>query len=137
MILYDLICRKDHAFEAWFRSAPSFAAQQAAGDIACPVCGSSEILTASKGPRGRRAADSYLGEDGEEQLANDLIQALERLCRNIDADELGEMGADERRGCASDTRAIRREFGQLDRNTLRDEGIEVIRIPWVRRRHNS
>ena len=136
MILYDLVCRKDHAFEAWFHSAPVFAAQRASGDIACPVCGSSEILVAPKDARNNSLSGPYLTEEGEEQLASDLIQALERLCRSIDGDE-AEAGVEEGERFGGDSRAIRRTFGPSDRNTLRDEGIEVIRVPWVRRRHNS
>ena len=100
MILYDLICGKDHAFEAWFRSAPIFAAQRASGDIACPVCGSSEILVAPKDARSNGLSGPYLSEAGEEQLANDLIHALERLCRNID-DETAE--AEDAHRCTGDS----------------------------------
>lgn len=52
MIVFDLFCAAgDHRFEAWFASSDSFAAQQACGLIACPVCGDSEIAKAAMAPR--------------------------------------------------------------------------------------
>lgn len=122
MIPYDLICGKDHVFEAWFKSRGVFSAQQAAGDIACPVCGSSQVFKAPHATSGTKYGQSGLSEAGEDQLARDLIQALERLCRHIDDstdDPDEDSGRDtERRDCA-------------------DEPVEVIQIPWIRRRHNS
>lgn len=136
MILYDLICGRDHVFEAWFRNGIVFDAQQAAGDITCPVCGSSEIF---KAQRGTKHAAPDLSEAGEEQLARDLIQALERLCRSMDvnADEYDDEESEKIRRAKAEQRSIRRDVAHSDRHALRDEGIEVIRIPWIRRRHNS
>lgn len=136
MISLDLICGKEHVFEAWFRNGIVFDAQQAAGHIACPVCGSSEIL---KAPPGAKHGEACLSEAGEEQLARDLIQALERLCRSMDvsAEDLDDGEPGETQQSRGGSRDIRRDFDQPERRSLRDEGIEVIRIPWVRRRHNS
>lgn len=135
MISLDLICGRDHVFEAWFRSAGAFNTQQAAGDIACPMCGSSQVY---KAPAGVKHGAGELGEGGEEQLARDLIQALERLCRSMDItpEDLEEDTGETRRG-KDDPRSIRRDASRSDRSALLDEGIEVIRIPWIRRRHNS
>ena len=40
MIRYDLICDKDHRFDGWFSSATGFDGMQAAGQVACVICGS-------------------------------------------------------------------------------------------------
>ena len=133
MISLDLICGREHVFEAWFRNGIVFNAQQAAGDIACPVCGSSDIFKAPSGSRHDRAC---LSEAGEEQLAHDLIQALERLCRSIKPED-DEDETDETREAKAESRAIRRDFSASGSGRLRDDGIEVIQIPWLRRRHNS
>ncbi len=37
MILYDLRCRKNHVFEAWFRDSAAYDDQVEAGEIACPT----------------------------------------------------------------------------------------------------
>jgi len=50
MIVFDLKCRKDHVFEAWFPDSASFAAQAEAGKVICPVCGSRKIAKALMAP---------------------------------------------------------------------------------------
>jgi hypothetical protein len=50
MIRYALRCGRDHEFEAWFRSSVDFDRAAAAGENACPVCGSHEIAKALMAP---------------------------------------------------------------------------------------
>src|SRR3546814_11296736 len=62
MIVFDLKCRKEHAFEAWFPDSASFTEQAAAGKVLCPVCGSRKVVKAPMAPnvattRGRSAVD--------------------------------------------------------------------------------
>ncbi len=51
MILYDLRCRKNHVFEAWFRDSAAYDDQAEAGEIACPTCGSKKVEKAPMAPR--------------------------------------------------------------------------------------
>ena len=51
MILYDLRCRKNHVFEAWFRDSAAYDDQVCAGEIACPTCGSKKVEKAPMAPR--------------------------------------------------------------------------------------
>src|SRR3546814_2475133 len=46
MIVFDLKCRKEHAFEAWFPDSASFTEQAAAGKVLCPVCGIRKVVKA-------------------------------------------------------------------------------------------
>ena len=50
MIVFDLICGQDHAFEGWFRSSADFTDQQTGGMLSCPVCGSEAIVKALMAP---------------------------------------------------------------------------------------
>ena len=43
MIRYSLKCAAGHRFDSWFQSATAFSALQAAGQLACPLCGGAEI----------------------------------------------------------------------------------------------
>jgi len=43
MIKYRLGCVDGHEFESWFPSIADYDAQLRAGDVACPLCGSTEI----------------------------------------------------------------------------------------------
>ena len=51
MILYDLRCRKNHVFEAWFRDSAAYDDQVEAGKVACPTCGSKKVEKAPMAPR--------------------------------------------------------------------------------------
>lgn len=43
MIVFELICSKQHRFEGWFASAGDFDGQRDHGLLSCPTCGRSEI----------------------------------------------------------------------------------------------
>ena len=62
MIKYELKCRKDHVFEAWFYDSATYDKQAAGGKVVCPVCNSRKVTKAPMAPRiarskGARAAD--------------------------------------------------------------------------------
>ena len=44
MVVYDLICRKNHRFEGWFPSAEGYEEQASQKKISCPVCGTSKVV---------------------------------------------------------------------------------------------
>jgi hypothetical protein len=51
MITFDLECRLGgHRFEGWFGSSDDYAHQQARGLVACPQCGSSDVIKAPMAP---------------------------------------------------------------------------------------
>lgn len=43
MVIYDLICERDHRFEGWFPSFEAYQEQAARGEVACPACGTVEV----------------------------------------------------------------------------------------------
>lgn len=52
MIVFDLECHNgSHRFEGWFRSSDDFARQQERGLVACPECGSTDVVKAVQAPR--------------------------------------------------------------------------------------
>lgn len=50
MIVFDLRCIGGHVFEAWFGSGAAYEEQRAAGLLACPACGTSEVGKALMAP---------------------------------------------------------------------------------------
>lgn len=51
MIVFDLECRTSgHRFEGWFGSSQDFVRQQEQGLVACPQCGSAEVIKAPMAP---------------------------------------------------------------------------------------
>ena len=105
MIVYDLKCRKDHVFEAWFPDSASFAEQAGAGKVVCPVCGSKKVTKALMAPavlKGRRgeaerapqaqdqAPGEAPGQSGEASASGDVALAdserageLRRMLREV------------------------------------------------------
>ncbi len=79
MILYDLRCRKNHVFEAWFRDSAAYDDQVEAGEVACPTCGSKKVEKAPRAPRLAKGGLSKGGaETGEAQRAEAHSTETER-----------------------------------------------------------
>ena len=51
MIVYNLKCRREHLFEAWFRDSAAYDEQAAAGIVSCPICGTRKVEKALMAPR--------------------------------------------------------------------------------------
>ncbi|HEX9445988.1 MAG TPA: DUF1178 family protein [Candidatus Binatia bacterium] len=43
MVVYDLICAREHRFEGWFPSYEGYQEQAEKGQISCPSCGSTAV----------------------------------------------------------------------------------------------
>jgi hypothetical protein len=50
VIVFDLKCGTGHVFESWFGSSAAYEDQRAAGLIACPMCGDSDVAKAVMAP---------------------------------------------------------------------------------------
>jgi hypothetical protein len=143
MILFDLRCQAGHIFEAWFRDSATFNAQQNGGDISCPICGETRVMKAPMAPsiaKGRETPSERIG--GEEQLAGELLKELEKVCRHIEknAEYVGDKFPEEARRIHqgdAERREIYGEATESETKALLEEGVEVLRLPWIRRRHNS
>jgi hypothetical protein len=156
MIVFDLKCRRDHVFEAWFPDSASFAEQVDSGKVLCPVCGSRKVAKAlmapkvhkgrsgepesrpvpqSERPQGRTLAVT----DGEK--AGELRRMLRELREHVEhnCDYVGGEFAEEARRIhygESDPRGIYGETSDDEAKALEDEGIEVARVPWLPRENS-
>jgi len=62
MIVFDLECRTGgHRFEGWFASSDDFTRQQQRGLVACPQCGSPDMVKAPMAPRLARKGNQLAG----------------------------------------------------------------------------
>lgn len=134
MICYSLRCTAGHEFEAWFASSAAFDAQRAEGRVSCAVCGSAEVEKAPMAPsvKAGRAAPE-LGRP-----ASPAEAALAGLRRHIErtADYVGPEFATEARRIhvgEAEKRSIWGEASRDEARALKDEGIPVAPIPWMRR----
>lgn len=133
MIVFTLKCRHDHRFEAWFRNSETFQAQADGGEIACPICGDTEI---GKAPMAPALAKSTKEPSDSGQVAAELRAVLTTLRRHVEAtgDHVGDRFAEEARRIhygETKARPIYGEASEAEAKDLTEEGIPVARIPWA------
>jgi hypothetical protein len=131
MILFALRCAQGHEFEGWFRDGDGFAAQQQAGDIACPECGDSTVEKALMAPRVARARAPK-----PPMTPAQLKGALIALRRQVEThcEYVGPQFAEEARRIhngESEPHGIYGEATEEESRGLADDGIDFGRIPWV------
>lgn len=140
MIVYRIKCDQGHEFEAWFKDGATFDRQAAAGEVACPECGATQVRKAPMAPRvhsGRAKETAARQEDARRRAAAALSKLQEHVERNFD--NVGERFAEEARKIHYGEVEARGIYGQATAeqcSELDDEGIEVAAMPWVdRKRH--
>ncbi len=141
MIRYNLKCAHAHEFEAWFRSSAAYDEQRKAGQVGCAVCGATEVEKAVMAPAVMAAAGMAPAAKAEPSLskpASPAEAALAALRRKIEtgSDYVGREFAAEARRIHDGEGAKRAIWGEAsldDVRALKDDGIPVAPIPWMRR----
>ena len=132
MIVLDLICDREHRFEAWFASADAFDKQLAAGLVECPHCNSHAVRRLPSAPYVQTSSHSApaLPEPDPAAIAARLVEALRSAASQ--SEDVGERFPEEarriHRGDAEE-RAIRGKAKHSDLLELIDEGIPVLPVP--------
>jgi hypothetical protein len=158
MIHYQLRCEVGHGFDGWFSGSAGFEQQAARGLVECPACGTKKVDRALMAPaiarvpgaRGRPEAPPAAAEPPTTATAAPPAKAaagpmpaemralLQRMRAEIESkcDYVGPDFAAEARAIhegRSDRRGIYGETTPEEAEALREDGIEVARIPWVPR----
>ena len=143
MIVYELRCSGDHAFEAWFRDSTAFDEQAAEGAIVCPDCGDTAVRKAPMAPRIAKGRGKAGGEGGATRTyahakSAETRRALAELRRQVEesCDYVGDAFAEEARKIhygETDGHNIYGEATDDEARELTDEGIRVGKIPWLPR----
>jgi len=132
MIVFDLKCLQGHTFEGWFDDGKSYEDQKARGLITCPVCSDAGV---SRVP----TAFSIKSAPPEKSPAL-VMKELSRLETKITAfieknfDNVGSRFATEALKIhygVTEPRNIRGTSTHEEEKTLKEEGIEFIKIPVV------
>lgn len=134
MICYSLRCAAGHEFEAWFRSSAAFEEQRSAARVRCAVCGRAEVEKAPMAPSvkaGRAAPDLARPASPAEALLAEMRRHIERTSDYVGPD----FAAEARRihTGEAEKRSIWGETSRAEARALKDEGIPVTPIPWMRR----
>lgn len=138
MIKYSVRCGNGHEFEGWFKDGATYDVQAKAGDIVCPRCGDTTVAKAPMSPRISKSVSSGGAEDRARQVAMEIIEAATNMRKAVEenCDYVGEGFADEARRIhygEADERGIYGETTTEEAQDLDDEGIEVYRLPPVRK----
>ncbi|WP_149589924.1 DUF1178 family protein [Tabrizicola flagellatus] len=143
MIRYSLRCGNDHGFDSWFKGADAFAALQSAGQVACPVCGSTEVrkdlMAPAVRPARKSASRPQRGDDDRPDLsapASELEAQIAALRRHIEenSEYVGMNFATEaRRIHAGEApgRAIHGEARPEEARAMIEEGLPVAPLPFL------
>jgi len=145
MIRYDLLCGDGHGFDAWFRSASDFDAQEARGLLSCPSCGSAVVRKALMAPAlasGRsRGADEPVTPETESppvSLVSGRDEKLRGLLRELKAhvqqtsEDVGERFPEVARQMHAEEiehRPIRGRATAQEAKALLEEGVPVCPLP--------
>lgn len=158
MIHYQLLCTstaEEHAFDGWYRDSAAFETLAKAGLVDCPVCGGAKVARALMAPaipkKGRPVRNAI--EAAPPPVPNPtpppeapaatagpmpaqvraMLQKLraevERNCDYVGPDFAEEARRMERG--ETERRGIFGEASEAEAEALREDGIEVARIPWV------
>lgn len=152
---------EEHAFDGWYKDSAAFDTLAAAGLVECPVCGGTEVARALMAPaipkKGRPARNAVVpmpappveaprapaessgqpaGQAAAGPMPAQMRAMLQRLRQEVErnCDYVGADFAEEARRMhngESERRGIFGEATDAETEALRDEGIEVARIPWV------
>jgi hypothetical protein len=149
MIVFDLECRAGgHRFEGWFGSSEDFAMQGDRGLLACPQCGSADVIKAPMAPsvprKGNQLSTPVMVDKAEpvdvakDALPPEALRMMHELAR-MQARALeksrwvGGKFADESRAMHYGEREAEPIHGQAtaaEARDLLDEGIAVAPLPF-------
>ncbi len=136
MIVFQLMCSNGHRFETWFRNSSAYEAQSTAGEIACPFCSDNQIAKAPMAPHVARSSAKTRAHEGKEQaLAAGMMKVAKELRRHVEknCDYVAKDFPEEARRIhygEAEERKIYGEASEKEATALKDEGINVQRIPW-------
>ena len=135
MIVFDLKCRHDHVFEAWFKDSEAFDLQTSAGEVACPVCGETEVEKSLMAPNvsTRGGPPTMMVEHVQRYVAaaREIRRQVEENCEYV-----GDKFPDEARKIhygETEERGIFGEATDSEAAALTEEGVEIQAIPWAPR----
>jgi hypothetical protein len=130
MIAYDLICAQGHIFEGWFEDAKAYAKQKKDGLLACPICNEAGVS--------RRPSTFAIKSRPSIPPANTDRIDLKALGRQLYAyvdKNFDNVGADFAKEAlkihygVSEPRNIRGVSTKQEEKTLREEGIDFVKLP--------
>lgn len=140
MVVYDLICKRNHRFEGWFPSFEGYQEQVAQGLISCPTCGTTAVEKLphacavhlkKEGKKDQDQREKALSPPLSEAEAKETLIRLHQFVRK-NFENVGPRFAEEARqifyGKAKE-RSIHGTSTSEEREGLDEEGIPYVILP--------
>ncbi len=133
MIVYNLVCAKDHSFEGWFASSSAFDAQAADGKLVCPVCNTRKVTKAPMAPALSPKVGKQKSAPGPDELRK-MRQFMTGLRKYVEenAENVGNKFPEEARKIHYGEIEERLIYGQAtvaEAKELIEEGVDVAALP--------
>ncbi len=158
MIKYRLLCDAAHEFDGWFRNGEAYERAAAAGELACPICGSATVSKALMTPavagtdKGGETAPQPPNAPAEPAagvpaatptpaMPAEMVETLRKFKRHVveNADYVGGRFAEEARRIhynEVEPHGIYGEATSEDVRGLVDEGIDFHPLPVLPEERN-
>jgi len=134
MIRYELVCKKNHAFEGWFRDSAAYDAQAKKGLLACPTCNSKKIAKAPMAPAVSKKIELAEAAAKAKSMREFVMNVRKHVEEN--AEYVGERFPNEARAIHYGDAEERQIYGEAtlaDARELVEEGIPVAPLPSLPR----
>jgi len=134
MICYQLVCKKSHSFEGWFRDSAAYDQQARKGMLVCPACNSKSVQKAPMAP----AVSKKAGLDEAVARAHAMREWVTQVRRHVEenAEYVGDRFPDEARAMHHGDAEERQIYGEAtieDARDLIEEGVPVAPLPSLTR----
>jgi hypothetical protein len=147
----SIYCKKENDFEAWFQNIESYETQKKSGLINCPRCGGCDVIKLLTAPSLNKLSNQDLGNNSEKVSAN-IPKTNQNFEQKIDIKNITTLLRAIKKEIQKNSTYVGNEFvtqarsmklGKIEEKPihghgskeeiegLRDEGIEVVNIPWV------
>ena len=134
MIRYQLVCKKNHSFEGWFRDSAAYDTQAKKGLLSCPSCDSKKITKAPMAPAVSKKGDLAEAAAKAKTMREFVLNVRKHVEEN--ADYVGNRFPEEARAIHYGDAKERQIYGEAtlgDARELIEEGIAVAPIPSLPR----
>ena len=156
MIKYSLICKSLYCsnknnFDGWFQNIQAYQNQKSKGLILCPICGNDDVIKSLTTPSFRLSklklnetevkkkdldVKTPIKSDQLSYQINDISILLRAMKKEIkkNSEFVGDNFVKEVRSMTEDKTKERSIYGhgtKKDIEELKEEGINVLSVPWV------